>query len=297
MINAYNKLLEYMQYDELDTSKIPEVIQEITNLKTQLEELETALAAAPAKIAVFDGYDKDGNPTSHEEDNPLIPQLEKAIKLCNEVITEAENYLEQLEGLKDADNEAAEGIRDTEAEQPDIVEDTNANIPQTPVGETGNLDTEELNDTSYNNNSNNTNENATEENTTVNEIGGVLKGNTTTEEEKNKEEIAEINEFPTYNDITTNDKQDVYNVNNECKLVISHENDNVNGVEFYYDFHDKATADSMYNQIVEKYQNLDGFDKVIQDNGNIKVIFNDSYYGGHTIEDFNDVYSDYYNKI
>ena len=144
---------------------------------------------------------------------------------------------------------------------------------------------------------NNTNENATEENTTANEIGGVLKSNTETKEENVTEEKTEVNEFPAYNDITTNDKQDVYNVNNECKLIISHENDNVNGVEFYYDFHDKATADSMYNQIVEKYQNLDGFDKVIQDNGNIKVIFNDSYYGGHTIEDFNDVYSNYYNKV
>ena len=297
MINAYNKLLEYMQYDELDTSKIPEVKQEITNLKTQLEELETALANASAYVDEFSGYDKDGNATYVKVPNPLIPQLEKAIKLCNEVITEAENYLEQLEGLKDADNEAAEGIRDTEAEQPDIVEDTNANIPQTPVGEIGNLDAEKLDDTSYNNNSNNTNENATEENTTANEIGGVLKSNTETKEENVTEEKTEVNEFPAYNDITTNDKQDVYNVNNECKLIISHENDNVNGVEFYYDFHDKATADTMYNQIVEKYQNLDGFDKVIQDNGNIKVIFNDSYYGGHTIEDFNDVYSNYYNKV
>ena len=147
MISAYNKLLEYMQYDELDTSKIPETRQEITNLKTQLEGLETALASASEYVDELSGYDKDGNATYVRVPNPLIPQLEKAIELCKEVIAEAERYLEQLEGLKDIDNASADEIKDVEQEQPQLEEETKANIEAPKVDAMGDMDAKDLSST------------------------------------------------------------------------------------------------------------------------------------------------------
>ena len=335
MISAYNKLLEYMQYDELDTSKIPETRQELTNLKTQLEGLETALASASEYVDEFSGYDKDGNATYVRVPNPLIPQLEKAIELCKEVIAEAERYLEQLEGLKDIDNASADEIKDVEQEQPQLEEETKANIEAPTVDAREDMDVKDLSSTISGAMAGMGITGLGEATGTVadkvaNDIVNDIKQNQVTKEEEQKEnsnkdinnnitnnsgggssnnnyvsepqeeipqEDNDYNDFPDYNDVVTNDNQLVYNVNNECKLIVKHDGENVNGVEFYYDFHDKATADNMYSQVLDKYQDISGFDKIVQYEGYLKVLFNEEYYGGQTVEAFKEVYSQYYNLV
>ena len=138
-------------------------------------------------------------------------------------------------------------------------------------------------------------------NNITNSSGGGSSNNTSNSinelQEETPQEDNNYNDFPDYNDVVTNDNQLVYNVNNECKLIVKHDGENVNGVEFYYDFHDKATADNMYNQVLEKYQDISGFDKIVQYEGYLKVLFNEEYYGGQTVEAFKEVYSQYYNLV
>ena len=116
-------------------------------------------------------------------------------------------------------------------------------------------------------------------------------------ETKTPQENSNYNDFPDYNDVVTNDNQLVYNVNNECKLIIKHEGENVNGFEFYYDFQNKSNADAMYSQVLEKYQDIEGFDKILQSDRYLKVVFNEDYYGNQSLSSFKEVYSNYYNQV
>ena len=335
MISAYSKLLEYMKYDELDTSKIPETKTLLDSLKTQLEALQNTLAITPLKIIVWDGFDANGNAMSHEEDNPLIKQLEDAIELCNEIITETSNYLEQLEGLKDVDANSANQIQDAEQNKPQIEEENVADIAEPSVNKTNDLDVKDISGAVNNaingalagmglpnpnekpktkideiadnmvNNIKQNRENMKEEekskdtkDVSNNSSGGGGSYSPPSETEtKSPQENSNYNDFPDYNDVVTNDNQLVYNVNNECKLIIKHEGENVNGFEFYYDFQNKSNADAMYSQVLEKYQDIEGFDKILQSDRYLKVVFNEDYYGNQSLSSFKEVYSNYYNQV
>ena len=331
MISAYNKLLSYMQYDELDTSKIPETRDNLKNLKDNLEQLQTTYAETPDTITEY-SIGKDGTVTSYTRPNPLKDLLAELIKSCEIVIAETEKYLKQLEGLKDADNTSADEIKETEKDQPQIEEETKANIEAPKVDAREDMDAKDLSDaiggaiagigiaglgettgtvadkvandivndikqnqvTKEEEQKENSNKDIN--NNITNNSGGGSSNNTSNSINKPQEDN-NYTDFPEYNDVVTNDNQLVYNVNNECKLIIKHEGESVNGVEFYYDFHDKATADIMYNQVLEKYQNIEGFDKIVQYEGRLKVLFNEEYYGGQTLETFKETYSQYYNQI
>ena len=301
------------------------------NLKYNLEQLQTTYAETPDTITEY-SIGKDGTVTSYTRHNPLKDLLAELIKSCEIVIAETEKYLKQLEGLKDADNTSADEIKETEKDQPQIEEETKANIEAPKVDAREDMDAKDLSDaiggaiagigiaglgettgtvadkvandivndikqnqvTKEEEQKENSNKDIN--NNITNNSGGGSSNNTSNSINKPQEDN-NYTDFPEYNDVVTNDNQLVYNVNNECKLIIKHEGESVNGVEFYYDFHDKATADIMYNQVLEKYQNIEGFDKIVQYEGRLKVLFNEEYYGGQTLETFKETYSQYYNQI
>ena len=91
-------------------------------------------------------------------------------------------------------------------------------------------------------------------------------------------------EFLAYDEVVTTDNRYVED-KNDYKMLIYHEGDKVLGVEYYYDFGSLEKADEMFNPLIEKYKNIDGFDKIIQNGQYIKVTFDPDYVGQLSLAD------------
>ena len=48
---------------------------------------------------------------------------------------------------------------------------------------------------------------------------------------------------------------------------------------------------------IVEYQDIEGFDKILQSDRYLKVVFNEDYYGNQSLSSFKEVYSNYYNQV
>ena len=194
MIESYKQLLAYMKYDELDTSKIPETKDQVTQLTIQLQQLKEDLEKEPLIVKVYAGTDSNGKVLYKEENNSMIPKLKAAIELCEQLLTEAKDYLDQLEGLKDVDNRAAGGIRDVQNSQPVIDKEKEVSFIDGNINNSSDLEVKDLDNRVDNNTNNvsNINNNSNNNNNVsniVNNLDNKNSNNTSNNnEDKNKDE-------------------------------------------------------------------------------------------------------------
>ena len=99
-------------------------------------------------------------------------------------------------------------------------------------------------------------------------------------------------QFPEYDELyTTNDKV-VFNYNDKYKVVIHHENGKITGVEHYYDYKTTEEATKAAEQLKLDYKDTENFDKVIQKDRYVKVLFKEDMYKNITLDNFKEKYKD-----
>lgn len=92
--------------------------------------------------------------------------------------------------------------------------------------------------------------------------------------------------FKNYDDVITNDEQLVFEVNEEYKIVVHHSTDNeISGVEHYYDFGSNDKALEMFEKLKAQYEGTYYFEDIVQDGQYIKIILDKDVYKDFTLED------------
>lgn len=106
-------------------------------------------------------------------------------------------------------------------------------------------------------------------------------------------EIKSINnQFPKYEELYTTNNRVVYNCNDKYKVVIYHENGNITGIEYYYDYKTMQEATNAIKQLNIDYKNIDNFDRIIQNDRYVKVLFKEEMYKGLTLDYFKEKFKD-----
>lgn len=88
---------------------------------------------------------------------------------------------------------------------------------------------------------------------------------------------------------STNDKV-VYNYNDKYKIVIHHENGRITGVEHYYNYQNTEEAIKAIGQLNVDYKNVENFNKIIQKDNLVKVIFKENMFKNISLDKFKENY-------
>ncbi len=90
---------------------------------------------------------------------------------------------------------------------------------------------------------------------------------------------------------TPNTDQIIYNYNNEYQIIIHRNGDVVTGIEHYYDFGTREAANNAITTLLQKYQQDNYFDKLIQQDQYIKITFKEELYKNLTVTELQQKYS------
>lgn len=107
-----------------------------------------------------------------------------------------------------------------------------------------------------------------------------------------QEELPIEEQFPKYEEVYSNDNQIVYNYNDEYKVVIHYEDDKITAIEHYYDFETKEAATTAVEQLQTEYKNVENFDKIIQNDRYVKVLFKEEMYVDKTVTQIKEQYNE-----
>ena len=88
------------------------------------------------------------------------------------------------------------------------------------------------------------------------------------------------------------DNQIVYNCNDEYKVVVHYEDDKITAIEHYYDFETKEAATEAIEKLQIEYEKLENFDKIIQNDRYIKVLFKEEMFIDKTITEIKENYTE-----
>ena len=88
---------------------------------------------------------------------------------------------------------------------------------------------------------------------------------------------------------STNDKV-VYNYNDKYKIVIHHENGRITGVEHYYNYQNSEEAIKAIGQLNVDYKNVENFNKIIQKDNLVKVVFKEDMFKNISLDKFKENY-------
>lgn len=88
---------------------------------------------------------------------------------------------------------------------------------------------------------------------------------------------------------STNDKV-VYNYNDKYKIVIHHENGRITGVEHYYNYKNNEEAIKAIGQLNIDYKNVENFNKIIQKDNIVKIVFKEDMFKNISLEKFKENY-------
>lgn len=96
--------------------------------------------------------------------------------------------------------------------------------------------------------------------------------------------------FPKYEELYSNDNQIVYNYNDEYKVIVHHEDNKITAIEHYYDFETTEAATTAIEKLQTEYENIENFDKIIQNDRYVKVLFKEEMYADKTITQIKEKY-------
>ena len=126
-----------------------------------------------------------------------------------------------------------------------------------------------------------------------NEQTGPLPSNPTPPVQPSTEEKPSIEEqFPKYDELYTSNDKVVFNYNDKYKVVVHHENGKITGVEHYYDYKTTEDATKAVEQLTKDYKDIENFDKIIQKDQYVKVMFKEDMYKDISLDNFKEKYKD-----
>ena len=99
-------------------------------------------------------------------------------------------------------------------------------------------------------------------------------------------------DFPKWEEIYTDENRLVYESEEGYKVVIHHNEEEITGVEHYYDFKTEANAEANYDKVINKYVNEDYADVVIRNGQYIKMVYKEESYSGMTLSKFKERFAD-----
>ena len=110
------------------------------------------------------------------------------------------------------------------------------------------------------------------------------------EDEKKQEKIKTIKkEFLKYDELYSDKEKYVYEKENEYKVVIHYENDEVLTLEYYFDYKTKEAAKEAITELKKKFE---GVEDVVAEGQYVKVIFDKDVYKGLTLDELKKMYED-----
>ena len=105
-----------------------------------------------------------------------------------------------------------------------------------------------------------------------------------------KENNINEEQFIKYEELySTNDKV-VYNYNDKYKIVIHHENGRITGVEHYYNYKTQEEAIKAIGQLNIDYKNVENFNKIIQKDNIVKIVFKEDMFKNISLDKFKENY-------
>lgn len=108
----------------------------------------------------------------------------------------------------------------------------------------------------------------------------------------NNQTKSPLEEFPKYEELYSDDTKIVYNYNDEYKIIIHKDGDKIIGIEHYYDFETSTSAHQAIDTLTAEYSANTNFDKIVQCDRYVKVIFKEDMYKDISLNDFKEKYKD-----
>lgn len=158
------------------------------------------------------------------------------------------------------------------------------NINKTPQKET--INNQSANDNSSSNSQQKPSQSQTKPHQNSNQT------NNQQEEPSKNVETSPLEEFPKYEEIYSDDSKIVYNCDDEYKIIIHKDGEKIIGIEHYYDFKTKEQATSAIQTLTQEYSNNENFDKIIQKDQYIKILFKEESYQNMTITQIKEEFLD-----
>ena len=106
------------------------------------------------------------------------------------------------------------------------------------------------------------------------------------------EEMPIEENFPEYEEIYSDEDQLVYNYNDEYKVVVHHDGENIKAIEHYYDYETKEAAIEAVEKLQTEYENVENFDRIIQNDRYVKVLFKEEMYNDTNLEQIKEKYQE-----
>ena len=179
-----------------------------------------------------------------------------------------------------------------------LTNQTTQNTTENPVTNSTNTSTntnnqQSNNNTTYQQSSNSTNNqqsnNSSSNNNNHSSNNNHNNNSNTNNNQSNKQ--SGIETFHDYDKLVSDDTKIVYNCNDEYKIIIHKDGDKITGIEHYFDFGTEESAKNAISTLEQQYKSEANFDKIIQNDRYIKVIFNENEYKSLTISDIKLKYS------
>ena len=149
---------------------------------------------------------------------------------------------------------------------------------------------ESNNQTSVESNDENINQSINNEEKITNNIQQQNKQKEKTSIQINQEKESIENQFIKYENLySTNDKV-VYNYNDKYKIVIHHDNGRITAVEHYYNYANSEEAIKAIGQLNIDYQKVENFNKIIQKDNLVKVVFKEKMFKNISLDKFRENY-------
>lgn len=288
--------------DFLSTTQVPTSMDEIVNeyfgmtasLLNSIVNKTTAIARIAGEIEILD-YD---TAKRAEQLNNAIDVYTIATPLPEVTLTDTSITPETEEVVTQTETAQTEQEINSETSEETIVpvvpitpsEEETTQTPsteQTTTTEQSTANNETTTNTENNNSSNNNNNNTNSD--TGNNTNKTENTESTQPEQEPEVPIEEY--FPEYDELYSTDNQIVYNYNDEYKVVVHYEGDQVTAIEHYYDFSTNEAATAAVEQLQLEYQNNENFDRIIQNDRYVKVLFKDDMYNNMSLTEIKEQYN------
>jgi len=100
-----------------------------------------------------------------------------------------------------------------------------------------------------------------------------------------------LEQFPEYNEVYSDETKIVYDYNNEYRIIVHKDGDEIIGIEHYYKFGSETEATNALNSLKLEYNDNINMENIVQKGQYVKVIFKEEMYENLTIPEIRKQYS------
>lgn len=115
--------------------------------------------------------------------------------------------------------------------------------------------------------------------------------NTPSDGNNNTNKTNPLEQFPEYKEVYSDENKIVYDYNNEYRIIVHKEGNEIIGIEHYYKFDSETAATNALNSLKLEYSNNANMENIVQKGQYVKVIFKEEMYENLTIPEIRKQYS------